>query len=188
MPSVARAAPRPRVQALILMLNGVAPSESAKLVPLQTKIDPLKCMGTWYVQRQIPALSFLEAGASNGMERYEFDAELQRFSVEYTFNRRGAEDKTTTIRQVGRFVSELGTQWAVAPKIGKVALPVNLPFVIVDVDPSSHMLCSGGLDSWMYLMTRQTQPSDMLIQTCLAKAAAAGFNMGKVLVVQQTKR
>ena len=87
-----------------------------------------------------------------------------------------------------RFVSELGTQWAVAPKIGKVALPVNLPFVIVDVDPSSHMLCSGGLDSWMYLMTRQTQPSDMLIQTCLAKAAAAGFDMGKVLVVQQTTR
>lgn len=183
MSSVA-SSPRPRVRALLLMLNGVSPSESAKLVPLQTKIDPLNCMGTWYVQRQIPALSFLEAGASNGMERYEFDVELQRFSVEYTFNRRGAEDKTTTVRQVGRFVSELGTEWAVAPKIGPFALPVNLPFVIVDVDPSSHMLCSGGLDSWMYLMTRQRQPSDMLIEKCLAKAAANGFDMGKVLVVQ----
>jgi lipocalin len=36
----------------------------------------------------------------------------------------------------------------------------------------------------MYLMTRQRQPSDMLIEKCLAKAAANGFDMGKVLVVQ----
>ena len=35
--------------------------------------DPRACMGTWYVQRQIPALAFLEAGARNGAEQYEWE-------------------------------------------------------------------------------------------------------------------
>ena len=28
---------------------------------MSSPVDPLECMGVWYVQRQIPALAFLEA-------------------------------------------------------------------------------------------------------------------------------
>jgi lipocalin len=151
-----------------------------ELQPLDATIDPRRCMGTWYVQWQVPALAFLEAGASDGTELYTWDEAKDRFDVRYTFRRKdAADDQITTVRQTG-WVEE-GTRWKVAPKVGPLGLPVRLPFLILDVDPEQYMVCSGGLSSWMYVMTREKQPPGELLDACLATVAKAGFDMDTVL-------
>lgn len=180
---------------VVLALIAVSPVESALLGKLfgrsrasslstfNGKFAPEECMGTWHVQRQIPAVPFLEAGGRNGIEQYDYEEGADHFSVRYTFNRKGdADDELTTIRQRG-WLSDKWDQWEVAPWLGKFFLPFRLPFIIIDADPSSHMICTGGLKSWMYVMTRDRQPSSALIDSCMAKVEAAGFDMSKVLVV-----
>ena len=154
------------------------------VVAMDETIDPKLCMGTWYVQRQKPALGLLENGARNGVEQYDYDGEGDGFSVQYTLNRKGAGDAVTTVRQRGRFASEKGTRWEVAPLIGRWKPPLRLPFVILDVDPDRYMVCTGGLKSWMYVMTRERQPDPSLIKACMATVEAAGFDMSKVQVME----
>ena len=157
---------------------------SATVVPMPGSIDAKACMGTWYVQRQKPALALLESGAANGCEVYTWDKDAQDcFAVSYTFT--GKNGKESTIRQRGWVNSPEGTSWVVAPMIGSIVPPVRLPFIIMDVAPSSHMLCTGGLSSWMYLLTREKTPDPVLVDELMVKVEAAGFDMDKVEVMAQ---
>jgi lipocalin len=52
------------------------------------------------------------------------------------------------------------------------------------VDPDAYMVATGGLSSWMYVLTRERQPASALLDTCLATVAAAGFDMSKVQRVE----
>ena len=170
----------------LLAALAVAPASAALLQPFGASVDAKTLMGTWYVQYQKPALAILESGGRNGIEKYVWDeANGGRFSVEYSFNRKGAgRDKITTVRQRG-WPKEGGAEWEVAPVVGGFCAPVRLPFVILDVDAASHMICTGGLDAWMYVMTRERQPSEALLDSLRAKVEANGFDMGLVEVMEQ---
>ena len=58
------------------MLAAILSSAQAAslLQATNVNVDPQRCMGTWYVQRAIPALAALENGAHNGCEEYVWDA------------------------------------------------------------------------------------------------------------------
>ena len=169
------------------LLVMASPALASMLKPFDTKIDPLKCMGTWYVQRAIPAVAALEKGAHNGCEVYEWDADKERIDVTYTFNAGGFDGALRTVTQYGWIAEDnaLGTSWKVRPKVGPVAIPVKLPFTIIDVDASdySYLSCSGGLNSWMYIMTRERQPDPALIARLERSVAGLGFDMSKVLAI-----
>ena len=171
-----------QLKIMSLVVAALVTTARAVLIPQASKLDPKACMGTWYVQHQKPALAFLESGGRNGVELYEWESEKDRFSVAYSFNRKdAADDQLTTVRQRGWVKSETGTEWRVAPLIaGKCPPLVRLPFVIIDCDPESHMVCSGGLKSWMYLMTRDRKPDGALVDALLSKVEAAGFDMSAV--------
>ena len=66
-------------------------------------------MGTWYVQRQVPAVSALEAGAHNGKEVYSYDEKTKSVTVKYTYQKGSFNAKTSTVWQKGKFASELDT-------------------------------------------------------------------------------
>ena len=166
------------------VLLGLASSaSSATVAPQAGTIDAKACMGTWYVQRQKPALAVLESGAANGCETYVWDEAKDCFSVSYTLTRKSG--KELTIRQRGWVDTPEGTSWKVAPMLGPIVPPVRLPFIIMDVAPESHMLCTGGLSSWMYLMTREKSPDPALVDELMAKVQAAGFDMDMVEVMAQ---
>lgn len=166
-------------------MSGKAGESKLPLKPMDGEVDPKACMGTWYVHHQIPALAFLEAGGRNGIEKYTWDEDNNRFSVEYSFNRKGSPaDAITTVRQRGWVANDEGTQWRVAPMIGGFVPPVRLPFIMIDVEPASHMLCTGGLGSWLYVMTRERKPDRALLQELLRRVESVGFDMAKVLPVE----
>ena len=174
---------------LVLLALPMAPVDAAVLAALEKKVDPRSCMGTWFVQQQIPALALLEDGARNGVEEYTWDEENGHFSVRYTFSRSGGDAKMT-VSQRGWIASEnpLGTRWEVAPVLPifgrSVCLPVRLPFIVIDVDPDAYLICSGGLTSWLYILTRERQPAGSLTSACLATVEAAGFDMQRLQAVE----
>jgi lipocalin len=181
----------PRPWSMASMLGG--PSKEATrlttitaagpIEALPQTIDPKKAMGTWYVQRQIPALDALEKGATNGKEVYTWDGD-GKFSISYTFNKGGFDGALTTVNQKGSVASEEGTTWKVSPQLGPFLVPFKLPFLLIDFDPSfSYMTCTGGLDSWMYILTRQKNPSAGMLQKLEKKVEEYGFDMNKVLPV-----
>jgi apolipoprotein D and lipocalin family protein len=163
-----------------------------KVVPAQIKIDPLRCMGDWFVQRLIPASNWLEGPAHNGMERYEHDPANDRVKVTYTFNK-GAPDgpvvKTYQRGYVRKDKGGYGTEWAVRPYLGMVGLPFHLPFslsyYILDVDPDSYMTASAPDGSWMYLITRQQVVDEAFLAPKLEKLVSLGFDKSKIKTMPQ---
>jgi len=115
-----------------------------KVVPAAIKIDPLRCMGDWFVQRLIPASNYLEGPAHNGKENYEYDPKKERVKVSYTFNKGAFDGPLVTTYQRGwvRDKEGNGTEWAVRPYLGFIGLPFHLPFslsyYILDIGASAH--------------------------------------------------
>ena len=143
------------------------------------------------MQQQVPALAFLEAGARNGVEQYQWDETLAEagggFSVRYSFNRAGAaEDELTTVRQRGWVAGGQGTGWEVAPLLGGFCPPIRLPFIILDVEPSAHLVCTGGAGSWVYVMTRERRPGPGVVEALLAKLEATGVDVAKLVPMEHT--
>jgi apolipoprotein D and lipocalin family protein len=158
---------------------------AATIAPLAKRIDPLKCMGDWYVQVAIPTP--FDRGAHNGLEQYTWNEQKQRVKVKYTFNNKSFTGKLTEVTQVGRVApkSENGTTWQVAPWLGFMYTPFWLDYIIIDVDEDySYMVCSspstGGLAPWMYIMTRQKVVTDESLEPLKATAVKAGWDAAKM--------
>ena len=166
-----------------MMLLAEIAQQGSALQPVQRKIDPQRCMGKWFVQRAIPAVAALEKTAHNGCEVYKWDPELKRVEVTYTFNAGSFDGPQRTVRQKGRIENAEGTQWAVSPQIAGFGLPVQLPFLIVDVDDVeySYLTCTGGLNSWLYIMTRDMQPDATMMENLEKTVENMGFDMGNVI-------
>ena len=64
--------------------------------------------------------------------------------------------------------------------------PIRLPFIILDVEPRSHLVCTGGAGSWMYVMTRERRPAPGMVEALLAKLAATGVDVAKLMPMEHT--
>lgn len=165
-----------------------------KVLPAQVKIDPLRCMGDWFVQRFIPASNWLEKPAHNGKENYEYNAEKDRVKVTYTFNKGALDGPVVTTYQRGSVCKDKGgysTEWAVRPYLGFLGLPFHLPFslsyYILDIDPVNYsfLTCSAPDGSWMYVMTRAQEVDDAYLAPKLEKLSSLGFDMSKIRTMPQ---
>mmetsp|Transcript_12913 Transcript_12913/g.27899 ORF Transcript_12913/g.27899 Transcript_12913/m.27899 type:complete len:163 (-) Transcript_12913:937-1425(-) len=154
-----------------------------KLKPLDVKIDPIRCMGDWYVQRQIPAVSAFEKDVHNGKESYTWDELKEKVTVKYTFNRGSHDAPVTTVYQKGWVKSNAGTEWRVAPWLGFFYLPFSLPYYIIDIDTNdySYMTAAGPSikGNWLYVMTREKVVEESKIQKMLEVVEKNGFDLSQ---------
>ena len=168
---------------IIVVLLSPARTCALSLQPADCTVNPQRCMGKWYVQRAIPAVNVLEKNAHNGVEFYEWDSENEFIDVTYTFNAGSSEGPERRVKQRGWVQTTAGTRWAVAPRIAGFGIPVKLPFIIIDIDDKdySYMTCTGGLNSWLYIMTRDMQPEPTIMQKLEETVENLGFDMSKVI-------
>ena len=154
------------------------------IAPLDVKIDPVKCMGEWYVQYGIPAAPFLENGGHNGLEFYEWNEQKQRVSVTYTFNEKSFAGKVSKSGQIGRVApgDTNGTHWQTKPVIGCFTFPVWLTYYIVDIDPENYdwLTASAPGAWWLYIMTRKKVLTDAELQPRLDVVEKLGVDMSKL--------
>mmetsp|Transcript_42112 Transcript_42112/g.119060 ORF Transcript_42112/g.119060 Transcript_42112/m.119060 type:complete len:247 (+) Transcript_42112:111-851(+) len=166
--------------------------EWPKVSALGTAIDPVKCMGDWYVQRGIPASSSLEKDSYNNKENYAWDEKTKRVAVTYTLNS-PTTGKLVTTTQIGKVKEDkLGTTWLVKPKLDFIFpyLPVHFPFwleyLVIDADAEckEHMIVSapeGALIPWMYIMTRQKAEPDENMEKHMQFVKEKGFHLKKII-------
>lgn len=164
-------------------------AKELKITPLQTRIDPMRLMGDWYVHRSIPTP--LDRNVANGLEQYRWDEAKQRVEVKYSYNKGALDGPPSSVNQYMWVKdTELGTTWGVSPRVGRFYLPVKLPFYILDMDVEeySYMVCAGTPGPWAYVMTRSaTPPAENKLQAWLAVLQQAGLDMSKLETVQHTQ-
>lgn len=156
--------------------------------PLEKQIDPKKCMGKWYVQYGIFAAPFLENGAHNGLENYEWDEAKQQVKVTYTFNEKSFDGKVNKSGQKGRVApgSKFGTHWNTKPVIGCFTFPVWLDYYIVDVpDDYSYLTACAPGAWWCYIMTREKVVDDATLEPRIALLEKMGVDRKKLVRVPQ---
>merc|ERR1712039_135403 len=176
------------------MIAFLLSSAGVSVQPLARDIDPLHCMGNWYVQVAIPTP--FDEDAFNGLEQWTWNAELEQINVQYTWNTGSFDGEQTIIYQQGRVnpQSEYATLWQVRPWLGLFYLPIWLGFVVIDIDPvcSSYIVCSApdttSLDRWMYIMTRNQTVSDEFLRPLELLAEEAGWNVSEAQRVPQQTR
>jgi len=171
--------------------SAVTPSKMP-VTPTTATIDPLKCMGDWYVQVAIPTP--FDSAAHNGLEQYEWDDKEKRIKVKYTFNDGSFTGKQTVVYQKGRInpSSANGSKWQVKPWLACFYAPFWLDYYVVDIDTKdySYIVASSpetsGMLAWMYIMTRQKNVSEEFLVPLRAAAAEAGWDMSKAQRVPQS--
>ena len=97
------------------------------------------------------------------------------------------------MRQIGRVnpANGNGTAWQVAPYICCFPLCCWLDYIIIDVDTEGYswMVASSpsteGTVPWMYIMTREQEIADNMLEPLKATAAKAGWDMANAERVQQ---
>ena len=82
--------------------------------------------------------------------------------------------------------AETGAEWRVRPRLGGCPMPVSLPFIILQADPTSHM-CVGYPDrSYLWIMSRRPKIEEELY-TGLVKQSVEewGYEAEKIQRVRQ---
>ena len=149
-------------------------------------------MGHWYVQGVVPTI--FEKNAYNSLEHYEWTDEAAG-KLRVTFKYRtgdydgvtGKMSSESTVLQDGTVVNaETGAEWRVRPRLGGCPMPVSLPFIILQADPTSHM-CVGYPDrSYLWIMSRRPKIEEELY-TGLVKQSVEewGYEAEKIQRVRQ---
>lgn len=94
---------------------------------MSKKIDPMQCMGKWYVTHVIP--NFIEKipGIFNETEEYEWDEARQRLKVTLSYSKGKPTAARSYLYQRGWIWNkETGAEWRVSPMLLGFALPVKL--------------------------------------------------------------
>jgi len=166
-------------------------AKPAPLPPLEASsktIDPLKCMGKWYVTHVVPNMVEKVPGIYNETEEYEWDEANKRINVTMSY----AKGKPTAARsfmyQRGWIHDKVatGTEWRVSPKVLGLTLPIKLRYIIIDcADDYSSMTVGYPDRSFLWVMAREpTPPADKLAQM-LAVPEQLGYDMSLVKPVPQ---
>ena len=160
-----------------------------KFEPAAKKIDPMRCMGDWYVQSGVAILGAERTGF-NHLEQYEWDAANSRVNVAYSFNEMSPTGKVNASTQIGRVKpgDDNGTHWQVKPLIGCIRVPVWLDYYIVDVDTENYEWIVAAAPSgwWIYIMTRTKCVDDAVLAPHHELLRSKGVNMAKVTRFNQS--
>ena len=168
-----------------------AAKAGAALPPLEAStktIDPMKCMGKWFVTHVIP--NFIEKipGVYNETEEYEWDEANKRFLVTLSFAKGSPTAPRTVMKQRGWFYDAVttGTEWRVSPIVLGLTLPVKLRYIIIDcADDYSSMTVGYPDRSLLWVMARESNPPAERLSQMLAVPEELGYDMSKVKPVPQ---
>ena len=170
--------------------DGTPNEAMVKVNPLTTEIDPLKCMGDWYVQVAWPTA--FDRGASNGLERYVWDDAKQQVQVRYEYL--DSKGTPSVVTQIGGVANKAvsTTEWWVKPKVGPFYLPFRLPYLVIDVDTEGYRWLTAssrstsGFGAWCYIMTRDKVVDESFLDKRRAVASAAGWDLATAERMPQT--
>ena len=144
---------------IFLLFTAIQGCSAMNYKPSNKKLDIEKFMGTWYVQ--MGRVTFLEEGAFNPTEIYEYNEKNKRIDITFNFNKGSLNGPKKTIGQKG-FIQNppLNTYWKVSP-----IWPLKFGYLVLDFD-ERYEWCAIGVPSGKYLwiMTRDKNLNESQIK------------------------
>jgi len=147
------------------------------LKALERQLETKRFMGKWYVAANIPTP--FDAGTVNNVEDYSFDEKTGVIQVDFTYCD-PALTKTSCLQQRATVFNSLETEWRLSPKVG-IYLPLSIPYLIVDCSEDYSTSIVGVPDrSYIWIMTRVTNPDKAVVEGLVKKAQLLGYDIGKL--------
>jgi dehydrogenase/reductase SDR family member 12 len=116
-------------------------------------IDIQRFMGRWYVAANIP--TFLEVGASNCVESYQWDNDNNIIQVFFEYVSKGSQKPSESLMRARIANAPVNSQWALNLKVG-LYLPFDLTYLIVDIADDYSWASIGVPDrSYFWILVRE---------------------------------
>jgi apolipoprotein D and lipocalin family protein len=164
------------------LLAGCSSTPMNSPPPLRTvsQVDLPRFMGTWYVIAHIPYS--LERGKVATYDRYELRPD-GRITTIFGFRRGSFDAPERQWRGVSWVVdTETNAEWRV-----QFLWPFRLPYLIVDLDEVGYEWSAIAHPSrnYFWVLARERSLPDETYRAILERAAAQGFDKGRVVKVPQ---
>ena len=146
------------------------------------KLDIDKFMGTWYVQTG--RVTFLEKGAHNPIEHYQYNESKKIIEISFTFNKDSLNGKLKKIPQTGYIQNTpINTYWKVSP-----FWPIKLDYLVLDFDQNYQWTAIGvPSGKYLWIMTRDRNPKEDYIKNILKQVSKTSYPITKLEVFNHNK-
>lgn len=148
-------------------------------------VDINRFMGTWYVIANRPTM--FETDAFNATETYTLNDKTGKIDVDFRYNKKSFDGDEKNIPQVASvFNKQTNAHW----HIGVWYLPINLDYLIIDLDPQYQWTAVGVPNQkYLWIMSRLPHMEEKQLQEILNRVAATGYSIEHVdRVPQQAAR
>jgi len=116
-------------------------------------VDIERFIGKWYVIANIP--SFLEVGACNCIENYEWDSSRNCIQINFQYHSKGSTTQSSSFMRGYIQNAPFNSHWAIDVKVG-VYLPFHISYLIIDLaDDYSYTTIGVPNRSHLWIMIRE---------------------------------
>jgi apolipoprotein D and lipocalin family protein len=139
------------------------------------QVDAKSFMGTWYEISAFP---------------YFFERGCSQTRANYTLRPDGRIDVLNKCIRSGKEVSAQGIASVDPTSSGKLSVsffwPFSAPYWVIDIDTNyQYAITANPNRNYLWILSRTPQMDETLYQQLVAKAAALGFDVTKLRLVQQ---
>ena len=163
---------------------GCATTEESPLAAIDRHVELERFMGDWYVIASIPIDFWVasEAGAHNGVERYEL-REDGRIQTTYTFRQDGFDGEVKQFNPVARvFNTETNAEWRM-----QFLWPFSSAYLIVYLDDDYQQTVIGVPDrSHVWIMSRTPDVGEARYRELVEVVAQLGYDTSLLQRVPQS--
>ncbi len=147
-----------------------------------TRIEIPKFMGKWYVIANIP--TFLEIGAHNATESYQWNAKKELIEVDFRFNQGAPKGRLIKIPQKA-FIHDQKTkaEWRI-----QLFWPFKSAYLILFIAKDDSTTIVGVPNKkHVWIMARKPHLSPVVYNKLVAKVKILGYDIAKLQKVPQKK-
>lgn len=158
-----------------LLISGCAHADYMNTVD---QVDIQRFMGKWYVLAG--RFTYFEQDVHNGLETYTWNAEKNRIDISFTYNKGSFDGPQKALPQKGWIENtQTNAHWKVSP-----LWPLKFDYLIIDLAPDYSWTAIGvPSQKYLWIMARNWQNADAVIQEAVARLNAKGYNTENLVLV-----
>lgn len=166
-----------KILVLFVLFGGCASMSFKKTVD---NVELKQFMGKWYVIAG--RLTFMEEGAHNAVELYEWNEKKERIDISFTFNKDGFDGEVKSIPQKGWIYNkQTYAHWKVSP-----FWPLKFHYLVIDLADDYSWTVIGVPDQkYVWIMARNWKMEQSTYQMIIDRLVKMGYNTENIKPVPQ---
>lgn len=162
---------------ILFLVGGCASMSYEKTVD---KVELKRFMGKWYVIAG--RLTFMEDGAHNAVELYQWNDKKERIDISFTFNKDGFDGEKKSIPQKGWIYNPAtNAHWKVSP-----FWPLKFHYLVIDLAEDYSWTVVGVPDQkYVWIMAREWNMTQEDLSEIITRLNKLGYSTKNIKRVPQ---